>query len=107
MRTRRYLLTCFLCAITLVGCDQANGKQAQSAPKAALSPQARPVLDAEEISPDSAPVTRFEEGDDTDIREIAWDALITEDWRPEVLMEQYNVDDLSEMTCARRNFSTS
>ena len=35
-------------------------------------------------------------GGDADIREIEWDALIPEDWRPEVLMDQYNADDLSD-----------
>ena len=35
-------------------------------------------------------------GGDADIREIEWDALIPEDWRPEVLMDRYNADDLSD-----------
>ena len=96
MRSSPHVALFFLGAITLVGCDQANDNQAQSAPAAAPSPQAPPVLVAEEISPDSEPVTRLEEGGDAGIREIEWDALIPEDWRPEVLMEQYNADDLSD-----------
>ncbi len=96
MRSRPCLSLLFLGAITLVGCDQANDNQAQSAPTAAPSPQAPPVLVANEISPGSEPVTRLDNGDDTDIREIEWDALIPEDWRPEVLVDQYNADDLSD-----------
>ncbi len=96
MRSSPYIALFFLGVITLVGCEQANDNQAQSAPAAAPSPQAPPVLVAEEISPDSEPVTRLEEGGDADIREIEWDALIPEDWRPEVLMDQHNADDLSD-----------
>ncbi len=96
MRSSQHVALFFLGAITLVGCDQSNDNQTHAAPTAAPSPQAPPALVAKEDSPGSEPVTWPDETGGTDIREIEWDALIPEDWRPEVLMDQYNADDLSD-----------
>ncbi len=91
------LLLFLLGTITLFGCDRSNDKQAaHAAAPAAPAPQASTVLVDEAVAPSSEPVTRLDEARDTDTREIEWDALIPENWRPDVLMDQYNVDEISD-----------
>lgn len=90
------LLLLLLSIITLVGCDRSNDKQAHAAAPAAPAPQPPTVLVDEEVAPVTEPVTRLDKARDTDIREIEWNALIPEDWRPEVLMGQYSADEISD-----------
>ena len=92
------LLYFLLGTIMLVGCDRSGDMQARDAvpAPAASASQAPAELAAEEVAPVSEPVTGLDEARDTDIREIEWEALIPEDWRPEVLMDQYNVDGISD-----------
>ena len=77
----------FLGTMMLVGCDQLDDKPAPQAPK---------VSNAREIAPNSEPVTSLDETGNTNVKEIEWDELIPEDWRPDVLMEQYNADEISD-----------
>ena len=62
----------------------------------APAPHAPTVFVAQEVASSSEPVTRPDEARDTDVREIEWDALIPEDWRPDVLWEQYDADELTD-----------
>jgi hypothetical protein len=82
----------------LNGCDQLGDEQVQAASQAAPVTQAEiPQMPGEkEIAPNEEPVTWLDEAGDSGVREIDWDALIPEEWRPEVLMEQHNADEISD-----------
>ena len=91
------LLFLLLGTIILVGCDWSGDKGVQAAAPATSDSQAPPELVANEaVAPVSEPVIWLDEARDTDIRELEWDALIPEDWRPDVLMDQYNADEISD-----------
>ena len=49
-----------------------------------------------EIAPNKEPVARLGDTENDNVRELDWDALIPEDWRPDVLMDQYNADEISD-----------
>lgn len=91
-----YSLYFLLGTIMLVGCDWSSDKRAHAAAPVASAAQEPPELVAKDAAPVSKSVNRLDEASDTDIREIEWDALIPEDWRPDVLMDQYNADEISD-----------
>ncbi|MEJ2608912.1 MAG: DUF3299 domain-containing protein [Candidatus Thiodiazotropha sp.] len=90
MRKWLFLSLAIVGAMTLNGCDQLDDKKVPSAP----------VLQAEiPQTPGDKKVAHSEILDKTgesDVREINWDTLIPDDWRPETLMEQYNANELSD-----------
>jgi hypothetical protein len=84
-------------AMTLNGCDQLGDDEVQAAsrtPPVAQheSPQV-PV--AEELAP-SEEVTWLDDSGEGKAKEIEWDALIPEDWRPETLMGDIDIQNLSD-----------
>lgn len=86
-------------AIVLNGCDQVDDDRVQAAPQAtpivqAQSPQ---VAQVARPAPDAESVTWLDDVNDRSAREIDWEALIPEDWRPETLMGDVDdIDDLSD-----------
>ncbi len=86
----------FLGTMMIVGCDQLDDKPAHAVSEVTPAPQALKVSDAREIAPNSEPVASLDETGNTNVKEIEWDELIPEDWRPNVLMEQYNADEISD-----------
>ncbi len=92
MQSISRVLTTLLFGVTAFGCDQSGDTRMQAAQPVV---NATPAAVAEEI-PDSEPVTWLDDGNDTDAREIDWDALIPEDWQPETLMSDYDVDNMSD-----------
>ena len=97
MHSKTYrLLFLLLGHLTLVGCDRSDDQQIDAAVPMAPAPHAPTVSVAQEVASSSDPVTRPDETRETDIREIEWDALIPEGWRPDVLWEQYDADELTD-----------
>ena len=97
MHFKSYRLPLFLLSIiTLVGFGRFGYEQAYAAAPAASTAQMPPELVAQEVAPGSDPVIWLDETRDTEIREIEWDALIPEDWRPDVLMDRYNANEISD-----------
>lgn len=43
-----------------------------------------------------APVAQADPGNASAVRELEWDALIPDDYRPDALMQEYNVDELED-----------
>ena len=83
---------------TLNGYGQLDDEQVKFVLMAATVSQGEiPQMPGEkEIAPNEEPVTWLDEASGSEVREIEWEALIPEDWRPEVLMEQYNADEISD-----------
>lgn len=86
-----------LAMITLNGCDQAGDGPALAGAQAA--PLAQPALaravEVEELAADEE-VTWLDGSGDSNAQELDWDALIPEDWRPEALMGDADIDSLSD-----------
>jgi hypothetical protein len=84
--------------MTLNGCNQPGDQQVQSVPQPAPIEQTEnpQIPEVEEPVLKEGPVTRLDETGDLSAKEIEWDALIPEDWRPDVLMDQFNADDISD-----------
>lgn len=98
MRSWLYLALAVLGTTTLNGCDQPADEQVQSAPHSAAVAQPR-LPQAPEVGepvPSEAPMAGLDDSLDVAAKELDWDALIPEDWRPDVLMDQYNVDEMSD-----------
>ena len=82
------LLLFFLSTVFIAGCEQQETVLIESSP--GVSDQ------QEEVSAIDESVSQSIENSDVNAREIDWDALIPEDWQPETLFEQYDVDELSD-----------
>jgi hypothetical protein len=86
-----------LAMITLNGCDQSGDGPALAGAQAA--PLAQPALaqavEVEELAADEE-VTWLDRSGDSNAQELDWDALIPEDWRPETLMGDADIDSLSD-----------
>lgn len=96
MGVRPWLLAPILGVFTYVGSLQFDTNQAEAAPGAAPPAQVSPVSAPQEMAPGDDKVIWLDEDGDTDIREIAWDALIPQDWRPDTLMDELGAEDLSD-----------
>lgn len=98
MRTWLFLSLAVLSTTTLNGCDQPGYEQVQAASQPVPVAQAEipQMPGVEEPTPNEEPVTLLDETGDVNAKEIDWDALIPEEWRPDVLMEQYNADEISD-----------
>lgn len=84
--------------MTLNGCEQLGDGQAQAASQVppVPHPQLPQAPDAIEVAPNEEPMTWLADTGNANVKEIEWDALIPEDWRPDVLMDQYNADEISD-----------
>jgi len=84
--------------MTLSGCDQPGDEQARAASQVVplAQPQLAQASGLEALAPDEGPVTWLGDTEGLDAKEIDWDALIPADWQPEVLMQQYNADEISD-----------
>ncbi len=96
MRSSFNISLLVLYTITLIGCDLANNQQTHAAPSSAPVPQAPQSADVNDIAPTNEVATSRDHNGNENIREIEWDSLIPEDWRPDALMAQYNADELSD-----------
>jgi hypothetical protein len=72
--------------VVLSGCDRSDAEQTQP-------PQS---LEVEEYMANDAPVTWLDDEVGADAREINWDMLIPADWQPEILMDDVDIEDLSD-----------
>jgi uncharacterized protein len=90
MRKWLFLSLAILGAMSLIGCDQLDDEKVQSTP--VMQAEIPQTPDDKEVAPSEI----LEKSSESDVREINWDTLIPEDWRPEVLMEQYNASELSD-----------
>ena len=86
-------LTIVLFVTIVLGFGQSYDTKVQAAQSVADD---KPITFTEVIVPDNEPVILLNDGSDTDAREIEWNALIPEDWQPEVLMGDYDADNLSD-----------
>lgn len=98
MRSWLCLSLYILGTTTLGGCDHRDEEQAQAASRTASAPQppAPEVPGAKEIASDKEPVARLDDAGNLEVKEIDWDALIPEGWRPDALMDRYNADEISD-----------
>jgi hypothetical protein len=98
MRPWLFLPLAVLGATTLNGCEQPGDEQVQAASQ--VVPVAQPLLPensgVQELAPNKEPVTWLDDTGDVNAREIDWDALIPEDWRPETLMGDVDIENLSD-----------
>lgn len=93
MRTSYRLLVLFFAASVLVGCDRFGDEQGHAAPTPVDEPPARVETEVEIVG---GSVKGSDGSAGTETREIEWDSLIPEDWRPEALMGDYDVENLSD-----------
>ncbi len=96
MRSSFTIPLLFLCTVTLIGCDLTNNQQTPAAPPSAPVPETPQSADVNEIAPTSEVATSRDHAGNENIKEIEWDSLIPEDWRPDALLDQFNADDLSD-----------
>jgi len=92
------LLLAVLATITLSGCDPLGDEQVQAASQTTpeIQPPLPPTLGVEGPVPQGETVTWLDDLGAVDAVEIDWDALIPEDWRPEILLGDVDIDDLSD-----------
>ncbi len=88
----------FLGTTTLNRCERLGDGQAQAVSQVPPVPRPQPpqAPDATEAAPNEEPVTWLDDTENADVKELDWDALIPEDWRLDVLMDQYNADEISD-----------
>ncbi len=98
MRTWLLLSLPLLGTLTLSGCDQLGDERLQAASQTApvAQPQLPQTPGVEELAPSDEPVTWLDDAGDMNAKEINWDALIPEDWRPETLMDDIDIENLSD-----------
>lgn len=97
MRPWLFLPLAFLGAMTLIGCDQSSDQQVQAAPQVApvAQPRLAQAVEVEELAPNEE-VTWLDDTGEVNAKELDWDALIPEDWRPETLMGDVDIENLSD-----------
>ena len=88
MRLLLTLALFLMSAVFIAGCEQEEAVLNESSPTES-------VEQADVVTTDES-VSQANENIDENVREFDWDALIPEDWQPETLFEQYNVDELSD-----------
>jgi len=88
MRLVLTLALFLMSAVFIAGCEQEEAVLNESSPTES-------VEQADVVTTDES-VSQANENIDENVREFDWDALIPEDWQPETLFEQYNVDELSD-----------
>jgi len=88
MRLVLTLALFLMSAVFIAGCEQEEAVLNESSPTES-------VEQADVVTTDES-VSQANENIDENAREFDWDALIPEDWQPETLFEQYNVDELSD-----------
>ena len=98
MRPWIFLPLAVLGTMTLKGCDQLDEDQVQAASQSAPVEQTEvsQTAGAEELVPNDEPVTWLDGTGDGVAKEIDWNALIPEDWQPETLMADVDIEDLSD-----------
>jgi hypothetical protein len=98
MRPWIFLPLAVLGAMVLEGCDRLGDEQLQAASQAApvAQPDISQPLSVEDLAPNDEPLTRLGDTGDGNAKEIDWDALIPEDWRPETLMGDVDIENLSD-----------
>lgn len=88
MRLLLTLALFLMSAVFIAGCEHEEAVLNESSPTES-------VEQADVVTTDES-VSQANENIDENAREFDWDALIPEDWQPETLFEQYNVDELSD-----------
>lgn len=99
MRVRLFLSLACLGTMALSGCDQLHDELLPAA--SMLPPAAQPQLPQTpgllELVPNDEPLIWLGDTEDASIKEIDWDALIPEDWRPETLMGDIDIENLNDV----------
>lgn len=97
MRSWLFLLLVVPGAMTLQGCDRPGDDMAQAPPRAPVERSELPQTPGERgAARHDEPVTRLAGAGDGNAKEIEWDALIPEDWRPDTPMGDVDIADLSD-----------
>lgn len=73
-----------------------DGAQVDSRPASVAQPQSPWTRDQQDMVPNAGPETRVGDLVDENAKEIEWDALIPEDWQPETLMADIDIENLSD-----------
>ncbi len=95
MRRWFFLSLAFLSTLALNGCDRLGGEQVHAATQTAAAAQAAQAVEAEDLAPNEE-VTWLDDTGGVTVKQIDWDALIPEDWQPETLMRDVDIDNLSD-----------
>lgn len=95
MHLRSYLVLFFLGAMLLEGLDGSGGQRAHAA-SVTPPPQAPTQSTIDEVAPDGDVIVWLEDNGEPDAEEIDWNTLIPENWRPDVLMKEYDVENISD-----------
>ena len=98
MRPWIFLPLAVLGTLTLYGFDQPGDSPVQAASQGApvSQPGVPQTPGAEELVPNGEPVTWLDDAGEVSAKEIDWDALIPPDWRPETLMGDVDIENLSD-----------
>ncbi len=84
----------FLLVLLLSACGDSGQPVATSQPDAMESADAK--AEVADQAPPVAPEADPGEASNSPVREIEWDSLIPDDFRPDKLMEEFQVDDLAD-----------
>lgn len=96
MSRRFSVLLLVLGAVSIGGCDASDISEQQFTPSKGQLPAGSPEVELADASrTDQLPVKPDAETG-ADAKTIEWDALIPEDWQPETLMADYDVEGLSD-----------
>ncbi len=106
-RTAKHLIPwCALCALALgAACDRGDPpkpptEQGSTTPKTpaslASSMTSAPATTPPALGAPQAPSVAAVAPDNSGFSELDWDTLIPEDWRPDKIMAEYPIDDLSD-----------
>lgn len=90
-----FLSLAFLSTLALTGCDRLGDEQVHAATQTAAQPQPAQAVEVEDLAPNEE-VTWLDDTGGVTVKQIDWDALIPEDWQPETLMRDVDIDNLSD-----------
>ena len=96
MTSRFSALLLILGAMWVGGCDTSDDLAEQAAARSTPSPATPDESGPTNANATGASVARLDAESDNDVRTIDWDALIPEDWRPETLMADYDLENLTD-----------
>lgn len=92
MRRWFFLPVAFLSTLALNACDRLSDEEVHAA---AAQPQSAQAVEVEDLAPNEE-VTWLDDSGGLKVKQLDWDALIPEDWQPETLMRDVDIENLSD-----------
>ena len=95
MRTWFFIFLVLVYTTMLSGCDLFNDEQVQTVSQLS-QPMSPKKSTAKESSVSEERLNWLDNSSNVNAKEIEWDALIPEGWQPYELLEQYNINEMSD-----------